>query len=248
MTVTSQPKENAFDESPCGRYQRDWDLLALGALEADLEQEMSLHLRACPACQQSFLNSEQVADAIATVCPDEVAPVVDRLIAERAASKRSPKRFWLPSPPKFLPWALVAASVACLVFVGHERDGLVDEIAVLRTHAICPTSVHQVELRSVDPQAGRAAGHAMWSDGSGLLFTASGLPDPPKDTSYELWILHRSEPEVTSAGFLTMAGDGHGIIYLAPGASLSGARGFVLTHEIKGATSRGRKLLTGELQ
>lgn len=223
--------------------------MVLGALEADLDQEMSVHLRECPACRRSFVESEAIAEAIATVVPDKVAPVVDRLIAERSKPPAPPRRiFTLPNPPRFVSWALVAASILCLIVVARERDGLIDELGHRSTQVseyrgmlgpLWARSVQQVELRSVHPDTDQAIARAMWSREAGLLLIANNLPEVAGGQCYRVWVLQKAGSPPVSAGTLHVEEGGSGMLYVPPGRELAAAAGFAVTD------ANDRRLLVG---
>jgi hypothetical protein len=230
--------------APCGQYRRDWVLLAIGAVEPDLQEAMSVHLRECADCASSFIESEEVADAISTLVPDGVTPVLETLVAERAALVRR-RAFRLPAPPAFVPWLLVAASAVCLLLVGHERDALLGDRAA--SQYFTSHDVGHVDLKSVHPELPEAAAHAVWSPESGLLFVADHLPVPPQDKCYQLWLLRRSHPPVSSAGMVRVGADGRAVLFVPPGEPLRDVTGLALTDEPAGGSvsSRGEKLLVG---
>ena len=211
---------------PCREYQQDWHLLALGALDADVQQEMSLHLRECAACQAHFLESRKVKAAIgllAQPCP-------------RAVFKRG----------RWLPWALLGGSVAAIVFLYAEgsRDARRYE-SVVALMASRPDG--EVVLNVVNPEASRATARAVWWRHGGVVFFANNLPRLPNDECYQLWMLRRTSPAVVSAGLVSLDGSGRGLLVSNAGNNLDQVAGFAITNEPEGGSdiARGRQLLVG---
>jgi hypothetical protein len=246
-TVSRTPisEEIQSRAADCDQYRHDWVLLVFGALDADLKEEMSLHLRQCPECAADFMDSGEVADAIITVAPDEVTPVIETLVAQRSAARSRRWSFRLPAPPPFVPWLLVAVCIVCLVLVSRQRDALLGEHVALEYFA--SHEVGHVDLRSVHSAWREASGHAVWSPDSGLLFVADHLPAPPPDKCYQLWLLRRSHPTVASAGVVRVGADGRGVLFLPPGEPLRDLTGLLLTDEPAGGSiaARGQRLLEG---
>jgi hypothetical protein len=245
VLATPISKELQSRAAECEHYRRDWVLLVFGALDADLKEKMGLHLRDCADCAADFIESAEVADAIITVAPDEVTPVIETLVAQRSVARSQRRSFRLPAPPPYVPWLLVAACIVCLILVGRQRDALLGEHAAFEY--LTSHDVGHLDLRSVHPDLRQASGHALWSPDSGLLFVADRLPSPPPGKCYQLWLLRRSHPSVASAGIVRVTPDGQAVLFLPPGEPLRDLTGLVLTDEPSGGSmsSRGQRLLVG---
>ena len=109
-------------------HYEDWELFALGAVEAQEQREMTAHLASgCESCARDYLAAQAVVAGLATMSPEENLPagsearMRERLgfVRESAGTPalESPRRkFW-----SILPWALAAA---CLVAVVGLSVGL----------------------------------------------------------------------------------------------------------------------------
>jgi anti-sigma-K factor RskA len=205
--------------SPCTRYREDWDLLALGALEPDVQEEMSVHLRSCGACQDSFCASAAVADAISTVAPESSQLPEYRPVMRPAAAFA-----------RVLPWLLTVASLAACLWIGGRERG---------------RPVREIELKPLEPEARQATARAMWSRQGGLLLVARNLPALPGRKCYQLWLIRAKSPAVLSAGLLNIGQDGTGHLFALPGDELDQVTGFAITDEPEGGSvvAKGRKLL-----
>ncbi len=214
-------------KQPCCRYQQDWHLLALGALDADLQEEMSLHLRECSACQTNFLESKKMQSAIS-------------LLARQ--HPRAANRNWWP----LLPWVVAAGSLAALLFVysqwSREAARYESMVAML---AARPDG--EIVLNVVDPEVRAAEARAVWSRAGGLVFMANNLPRLPQHKCYQLWVLRSTAPSVVSAGLVSRDAGGRGLLISNPGTELDQVTGFAITDEPRGGSivARGRKLLVG---
>lgn len=108
-------------------------------------------------------------------------------------------------------------------------------------------SVRLVDLRAVDPRAGRATARVLFSPSQGLLLLAHDLPALPAGKCYQLWIIRKGSPAIASGGLLKLDVDGHGVVSTSADATLAKATGFAITDEPAGGSiaAQGRKLLFG---
>jgi len=108
-------------------------------------------------------------------------------------------------------------------------------------------SLQQIFLRSVVPQAGGATARALYSPQGGLLLIADSLPALPDQKCYQVWLIRKSAPAITSAGLMTLQAGGKGILFAPPSSELAEVTALAITDEPAGGSvsSRGKKLLFG---
>lgn len=108
-------------------------------------------------------------------------------------------------------------------------------------------SVRQIELRAVDPAAGTASAHVLYSPRGGLLLVADSLPRLDHEKCYQLWVIRKGAPAILSAGLLQTSADGRGFLFAPPTNELAQLAGLAITDEPKGGSvsARGHKLLFG---
>lgn len=108
-------------------------------------------------------------------------------------------------------------------------------------------SMQQVELRPVDPAAGKAFARVLFSRQGGLLLVAASLPKLEHEKCYQLWLIRKGAPAILSAGLLQTSDDGRGFLFAPPTNELAQLTGLAITDEPKGGSTsaRGHKLLFG---
>jgi hypothetical protein len=107
----------------------------------------------------------------------------------------------------------------------------------------------QVELRGVDPGAGKATAVAFYAPDRGLMVLARSLPQLDQEKCYQLWSIHKAGPAILSVGLLKTDASGSGFLYAPPSQELRQLTGLAITDEPKGGSlsARGHKLLFGAL-
>lgn len=108
-------------------------------------------------------------------------------------------------------------------------------------------NLQQVDLRGVDPGAGKATARAIYSPQGGLLLVANSLPELSNRKCYQLWIVRQGDPAILSAGLVQLENDGRGFLYAPPSAELRQLTALAITDEPAGGSvsARGHKLLFG---
>jgi anti-sigma-K factor RskA len=108
-------------------------------------------------------------------------------------------------------------------------------------------SVQEIELRAVDPAAGKAFARVLYSPQGGLLLVADALPKLDHEKCYQLWVIRKGTPAILSAGLLQSSDDGRGFLIAQPTNDLAQLTGLAITDEPKGGSvsARGHKLLFG---
>jgi len=108
-------------------------------------------------------------------------------------------------------------------------------------------SVQEIELRAVDPAAGKGFARVLYSPQGGLLLVADSLPKLDHEKCYQLWVIRKGAPAILSAGLLQTSDDGSGFLMAQPTNDLAQLTGLAITDEPKGGSvsARGHKLLFG---
>ncbi|MFZ1130432.1 MAG: anti-sigma factor [Terriglobales bacterium] len=108
-------------------------------------------------------------------------------------------------------------------------------------------SIQQVDLRAVDPSAGKAYARVLYSPQGGLLLVATSLPKLDHEKCYQLWLIRKGAPAILSGGLLQTSDDGRGFLFAPPTNDLAQLTGLAITDEPKGGSvsARGHKLLFG---
>jgi anti-sigma-K factor RskA len=109
------------------------------------------------------------------------------------------------------------------------------------------SSLQEISLRGVIPQAGKATARALYSPQGGLLLLADSLPRLPDQKCYQLWLIRKGSPSITSGGLITLQEGGKGILFAPPSTELAQVTALAITDEPAGGSvsSRGKKLLFG---
>lgn len=109
--------------------------------------------------------------------------------------------------------------------------------------------VRPVQLRGVDPAAGRAHAFAVFAPDAGLLLMAKELPPLAGNKCYQLWAIRKGNPAILSAGLLRWESGGDGVLFAPPSMALTELSGLAITDEPQGGSpsARGHKLLFGSL-
>ena len=105
----------------------------------------------------------------------------------------------------------------------------------------------QVDLRAVDPGAGKATAVAFYAPDRGLLILARALPHLEGDKCYQLWSIHKAGMAIRSVGLMKTDASGGGFLYAPPEQDLRQLTALAITDEPKGGSvsARGHKLLFG---
>jgi anti-sigma-K factor RskA len=105
----------------------------------------------------------------------------------------------------------------------------------------------QVDLRAVDPGAGKATAVAFYAPDRGLLILARALPHLEGEKCYQLWSIHKAGMAIRSVGLMKTDASGGGFLYAPPEQDLRQLTALAITDEPKGGSvsARGHKLLFG---
>ncbi len=145
------------------------------------------------------------------------------------------------------------AAIAALNSQLSDSRAEVERLSRIRTRSAQIESllrsgpVQEIELRAVDPAAGKASARVLYSPQGGLLLIADSLPRLDHEKCYQLWLIRKGAPAILSAGLLQTSDDGRGFLLAQPTNDLAQLTGLAITDEPKGGSvsARGHKLLFG---
>lgn len=245
----------------------DFDLYALGALDADEKQRFEAHLSACSACRQELAVAQQRTSLLGLTAPPVAPrPQVKSALMEkvRAGSKAADQPATSVAPKKIrwglrfsLGFGLATAALAFATFELAEQDihrgKQITQLQVqLSQDAAAMQAMGEVEgapdtavitlLQQKDAPPGQA--HVFYNARMGLAVYSGQIAPAPADHSYQLWLVPATGAPV-NAGLVSPSQD-HGpvVVHLAPGVA---AKAFAVTLEPAGGRSQptGPKVLVG---
>ncbi len=202
----------------------------LGALTVEERAAFETHLATCDACREEVRAFREVVRGLDLAVDQHAPPAAlrERVIASTArlrvagvdppAARRVSAAYWMTA-------AAAAAAVSVGIYAATLRgrvQSLEDELLALRsetstlrrdleqartrtavaermTFVLAANDMRRVDLTG-QAAAPSAAGRALWSPSSGLIFSAD-LPPAPSDRAYQLWVVTATGP--VSAGLLT---------------------------------------------
>ena len=183
----------------CDDLREYYELYAIGVAEEPERSEIRAHLnRECEVCMQGLRGAREIA-ALLEGSAEPVAPSAKlrrRILASAGYQDRS--FGWAPA----LAGALAFSLVACVYFVGRERD-VVKEVARLtaigRQQDIQLTRLTEMfgiingsdttvsTFGQGDAQPPR--GKVFVNPSQGVLLVAGNLPPAPAGKAYEMWVI-----------------------------------------------------------
>jgi len=256
------------------QFDEDFDLYALGALDAQERAGMQSHLEGCIACSEKLAEARRRL-ALAALSVPEVRPpehikrrLMDRIHRESAAAipsvrEQKPSRFALWLQPAFA-WtcaACIAVVASILAFHNSRLQQTLDaehqQMLALQNSAAHDRTVSSL-LTGSDTQrvlltqaadSSRPEARVYYHPSRGMLFYATNLPVAPNDRVYQLWLVP-SQGSPISAGVFQPNPKGEASIILPtlptlpPGVT---AKAFAVTLEPAGGVPQptGPKILVG---
>lgn len=234
---------------------------ALGALELEEQMLVDAHLAHCLECRAELARYLPVVSSLAFAAevrepsPELRARVLSSVAGAAtdfaaARERRQHRRGLIP----FSRWALAAAAVfAGLVLwnavlqvqVVHQRDDLARQAEMVTLLALAEEPgvvLHGTEAAPL------ARGRLIPSpDGRGAALVVQGMPAPPPDRVYQLWLI-RPDGRRDSGGLFTVD-DGHAVLYVHAPTDVRNYAAVGITDEPSGgsASPTGTKMLGGEL-
>ncbi|MEU7599461.1 anti-sigma factor [Streptomyces sp. NPDC041003] len=195
---------------------------ALNALDADEREEFAAHLSGCEACRQDAADFEATAARLAAATA-EVPPTLmkQRTMATVDGVRQLPPRVPTASPVSFrgmlrrraVPLALAASLAAAASFAGlaawQNQENRRLEQQARQTEQRLDTVSAVLAAPDARTVHGRAANGAFTtvvaSDRQNkAVFSATGLPVPATDRTYQLWLDH--DGTMRPAGFIRRDG------------------------------------------
>jgi len=211
--------------------EEDFDLLALGALDADERRELEAHVASCAACAAKLAEARGRIALLAAAAPPAApsAAVKQRLMQQVRAEARPARaaREKETSPSLFGKWwfAVLAPAGAVLaiatILLWNENRKLDRELADL--HASVQQQEQQLhEAREVadlitssdtvtvalSPQPGMPKGtaHVMYNMKMGMLMYEGVMTPPAAEKSYQLWIMPAQGKPISAGVFNPVSG------------------------------------------
>ena len=250
----------------------DFDLYALGALDADEKQRFEEHLSACSACRQELAVAQQRTSLLGLAAPP-VAPrpqvksaLLEKVKIEKAKTEgRVSTNPPAPAVPKKIRWGLrfslgFGLATAVLAFATFElaRQDLNrgKQIKQLQTQvsqdAAAIQNVGQLAgapdtvMITLFQQAGGPPGqaHVLYNARMGLAAYSGQIAPAPADKSYQLWLVPATGAPLNAGLVAANQQNGAIVVHLAPGVA---AKAFAVTLEPAGGRPQptGPKVLVG---
>jgi len=180
---------------------------AVDALDPDDAEAVEEHLRHCAECRDEVAELREAAAALAYAAPPATPPAALReRIVEQARRERGNV---VPLRPRWAVPAAAAAAVAACAALGlglwaaslHGR--LDSREQALREQARAVAIVGEPGARRI-PLAHGSGALVVSRTGEAALVVA-GLPEPPSDKTYEVWVVDAGRPH--PAGLFSPSGD-----------------------------------------
>jgi len=201
----------------CDELRDQYELYALGALDADERAELDEHLsREGDPCVDGVHRARQMMTPLALMTPESHPPT--RLRKRVIALTGEPLRSWSWTPV----WILSTAALAVVaVWLGMERRNQARALAELRLEAqrnngelarlteafalMNDPAAKQVVFGEGAPKPPR--GRVFVNPNRGVLLLASNLPPAPRGKIYEMWIIPKGRAPLP-AGLFQSEADG----------------------------------------
>lgn len=254
------------------QFDEDFELYALGALDAEERRAFETHLTDCATCKEQLASAQQRVGLLGTTVP-QTAPAlrVKQSLLERVRQE-SPARIVVPltaTRPSFwsfcrqpiFAWSCaVVLAVVAMIFANRSvqlQHRLEQMHADMQTQQDAVAKDRRVAALLTSPQTQRVSlkqpsdatlpeGKIYYQPKQGLLFYASNLPAAPADHVYQLWLVP-SEGAPISAGIFQAGPKGDAAVILPVLPSGVSAKAFAVTVEPAGGVPQptGAKILLG---
>jgi hypothetical protein len=210
----------------CDELRDQYELYALGALDAEERAELDEHLRRQgDPCIDGVRHARELMTSLALMAPESIPP--DRLRKKVVGLVGEPKRTWFRGPE----W--IGATIGLAIIAGWLANSRRDQaraLAELRLEAqrnntelvrlteafalMNDPAAKQVVFGEGTPKPPR--GRLFVNPSRGVLLLASNLPPAPAGKIYEMWIIPKGRAPVP-AGLFQSEPDGTAM-YLRKGA------------------------------
>jgi anti-sigma-K factor RskA len=214
---------------------------ALGALDGEDLLEFERHRAAgCDRCETFLRDSREALVGLETSAPLPAPPpfvketLMRRAAREGRASRRTPRRVWLP-------WmvttaaAMAVAALASGLYVSSRYEARLERLArdaassAQLAALLREPGTRLVTLQGTGP-APQAHGRVVWHDAAGGQLVVDGLPRAPEGKAYELWAFRSGTPR--PAGVFRVDDAGRAVVGVA--AAGGSVDGFAVTVEPAG--------------
>lgn len=253
--------------------EEDFDLYALGALEAEERKTLEVHLAICPECARKMEVARGRIALLALAAPPQAPPaaIKDRLMQQIAQSPSAPRarisaQDYVPGrAPFWSGWvAAWAAAVVVLIiaalFLWVENNRMSRELVHLQAETSRLTveaarnrvmvellnAGDTIQVSLAPASCMNMHGRVMYSRLQGSLIFMGNLPALPADKTYQLWLVP-AEGNPISAGIFNSDAAGKATVVLASMSSHVTAKAFAVTVEPAGGKPQptGDKVLIG---
>jgi anti-sigma-K factor RskA len=218
------------DGKPHDELHESTGAYVVGALTDEDRAAFEAHLATCGPCREEVRAFREVVRGLDLAVEQHAPPAALRERVLAGTARPAVARVDAPAARRVSPaYWMAAAAAAAAVLVGvyaatlrGRVQSLEDELLVLRsetstlrrdleqartrtaiaermTFVLAANDMRRVDLTG-QVAAPSAAGRALWSPSSGLIFSAD-LPPAPADRVYQLWVVTATGP--VSAGLLT---------------------------------------------
>lgn len=180
---------------------------AVDALDPVDTRAVEEHLRHCDECRAEVAELREAATALAYAAPPATPPPALRArIVEAARRERGDV---VPLRPRWaVPAAVAAAAAACAalglgIWAATLHGRLDNREQALRTQAHAVAIVGEPGARRI-PLANGSGALVVSKTGEAAL-VVSGLPEPPAERTYEVWVIESGTPQ--PAGLFSTSGE-----------------------------------------
>jgi len=251
------------------QFDEDFDLYAIGALDAGERRQIEAHIKSCRDCARKLADAQARVAAFALAVPqhDPPARIKQGLMAKvQAQSGRSVQKTEKPLPVSLwrkpaIAWAF-SAVFAGLAFAfamtayhlneqvrQYRENEAVRQAAIARADnilAILSAKDTQGVTLTALPEKPQPVGRILYHPQHGLIFYAQNMPAPPPDRVYQLWLVP-PQGDPISAGIFSPDAKGTASIVLPPLPKGVPAKAFAVTVEPEGGVPKatGPKVLAG---
>ena len=244
-------------------FEEDFELYALGTLEAEEKAALEAHLGACAECRERIEAARGRVALLALAAPPAAPPqpARERLLREfgaeharrlasTAEGARRRRQAW--APLWAVAWLVLLAAAAWLALENHrlfrdlaelERTGQQQRAAQEALEAQSARSRAALDVLTAPetlqiellPASSRPIPHgkAFYNPSKGLLFYAADLPPLPRNRAYQLWLVP-SQGQPVSAGLFNTDARGNGQLILPSLPPGLAAKAFAVTVEPAG--------------
>jgi hypothetical protein len=232
----------------CDQFNDDYELYALGLLEAPEKDEFEKHLAGgCENCNSQIRKAIELNGIISGNVPRREAPASlrQRMVETFSPSQRPVATVAAPAKrPASLGWMFAFAAAVILIivlgaglFFEHQarlfEEGRAQatfaELAHL-TNALQILQAPGVKQVTFGPEAATPHGSLFIHEQLGIVLVAGGLPAPPSGFRYESWIVPKSGSPKPIEPFHTNS-EGHAVTLIPGPLDLGSIKAIAVSEE-----------------